>query len=73
MVSDPHHTPIWRRSLSARLFGVITAVELLVASAYVSQLLGWLMIMAACILLGASAGSSGLPGDTVGGLRQHRQ
>jgi predicted permease len=73
MFSDPHHRPIWRRSLSARLFGVITAIELLVASAYVSQLLGWMMIMAACILMGASAGSYGLPGDNVGGLRQHRQ
>ena len=52
---------------------MITAVELLFASAYVSQLVGWVMLLVACVLLGASVGSVGLPYDTVGGLRQHRQ
>jgi hypothetical protein len=66
----PHETSdvaIWRRSLTRRTFGVISAIELLVASAYVSQLVGWVM------LLVASVGSIGFPSDSVGGLRQHRQ
>jgi hypothetical protein len=72
----PHETSdvaIWRRSLTRRTFGVISAIELLVASAYVSQLVGWVMLLVACVLLGASVGSVGFPSDTVGGLRQHRQ
>jgi hypothetical protein len=53
---------------------VITAIELLFASAYVSsQLVGWAMLLVACVLIGASIGSSGFPSDSVGGLRQHRQ
>ena len=64
---------IWHPSLKLRAFGVITAVELLFASAYVSQLVGWVMLLVACVLLGSSVGASGLPYDTVGGLRQHRQ
>jgi hypothetical protein len=72
---SPHspQIPVWHPSLKLRAFGVITAVELLFASAYVSQLLGWVMLLFACVLLGSSVGSSGLPYDTVGGLRQHRQ
>jgi hypothetical protein len=71
-----HHTSqisIWRPSLKVRTFGVITAVELLFASAYVSQLLGWVMLLVACVLIGASVGATGIPSDSVGGLRQHRQ
>jgi hypothetical protein len=64
---------IWRRSLTFRIFGVTSAIELLVASAYVSQVLGWVMLLIACVLLGASVGSFGLPYDTTHGLRQHRQ
>ena len=67
------HVAIWRRSLTLRTFGVISAIELLIASAYVSQLLGWVMLLVACVLLGASVGSVGFPSDSVGGLRQHRQ
>jgi hypothetical protein len=72
---SPDYTarPIWRPSLKLRAFGVITAVELLFASAYVSQLVGWVMLLVSCVLLGSSVGSVGLPYDTVGGLRQHRQ
>jgi hypothetical protein len=66
-------TSVWRPSLKLRAFGVTTAVELLFASAYVSYLVGWVMLLVACVLLGASVGSAGLPYDTVGGLRQHRQ
>ena len=73
MSSDAPQIPVWRRSLTVRTFGVITAIELLFASAYVSQLLGWVMLLVACILIGASAGGYGLPIDMVGGLRQHRQ
>jgi hypothetical protein len=65
--------PDWRPSLKLRAFGVITALELLFASAYVSQLLGWVMLLVACVLLGTSVGSFGLPYETAGGLRQHRQ
>jgi hypothetical protein len=72
MPSDSVNRPVWR-SLKFRAFGVITAIELLFASAYVSHLLGWVMLLVACVLLGASAGSFGLPYDAVGGLRQHRQ
>ena len=64
---------IWRRSLTLRTFSVITAIELLFASAYVSQLLGWVMLLVACVLLGAAIGPGALPSDSVGGLRQHRQ
>ena len=64
---------VWRHSLKLRTFGVTTAIELLFASAYVSQLLGWVMLLVACVLLGASIGSVGFPADAVGGLRQHRQ
>jgi hypothetical protein len=73
MSSDAPQIPVWRRSLTLRAFGVSTAIELLFASAYVSQLLGWVMLLVACVLLGTSAGSVGLPYDTAGGLRQHRQ
>jgi len=73
MSSDASQIPIWRRSLTLRAFGVITAIELLFASAYVSQLLGWVMLLVACVLLGSSVGSFGLPYDRVGGLRHHRQ
>ena len=73
MPPDPPKVAIWRRSLSLRVSGVITAGELLVASAYVSPLVGWIMILAACILLGACVGTVGLRSDLVGGLRQHRQ
>ena len=72
----PHGTSeaaIWRRSLKLRIFSVTSAIELLIASAYVSQLLGWVMLLVACVLLGASVGSTGFPSDSVGGLRQHRQ
>jgi hypothetical protein len=72
MLPDCIHTSVWR-SLKFRAFSVITAIELLVASAYVSQLIGWVMLLVACVLLGASVGSVGFPSDSVGGLRQHRQ
>ncbi len=52
---------------------MITAIELLFTSAYVSQLLGWVMLLVACVLLGAAIGPGALPSDSVGGLRQHRQ
>jgi predicted permease len=71
MSDETSQVAIWRRSLTLRTFGVISAIELLVASAYVSQLLGWVMLLVACVLLGASVGS--FPSDSVGGLRQHRQ
>ncbi len=73
MSSDSAQIAIWRRSLAVRTFGVTTAIELLFASAYVSQLLGWVMLLIACVLIGASVGSVGFPSDPVGGLRQHRQ
>ncbi len=73
MSRESMHVAIWRRSLTLRTFGVISAIELLIASAYVSQLLGWVMLLVACVLLGASVGSVGFPSDSVGGLRQHRQ
>ena len=73
MSHETSQTAIWRPSLKLRTFGVISAIELLIASAYVSQLLGWVMLLVACVLLGASVGSGGLPSDSVGGLRQHRQ
>jgi hypothetical protein len=73
MSDDSSQVAIWRRSLTLRAFSVITAIELLVASAYVSQLVGWVMLLVACVLLGASVGSVGFPSDSVGGLRQHRQ
>jgi hypothetical protein len=72
MSPDCINRPVWT-SLKFRAFGVITAIELLFASAYVSHLLGWVMLLVACVLLGASVGSFGLPYDAVGGLRQHRQ
>ena len=72
MSPDCIHSSVWR-SLKFRAFSVITAIELLIASAYVSQLIGWVMLLVACVLLGSSVGASGLPYDTVGGLRQHRQ
>jgi hypothetical protein len=71
--SDLSHRRNVRGSLKLRVFGVITAIELLFASAYVSQLVGWVMLLVACVLLGASAGSSGLSHNTAFGLRQHRQ
>jgi hypothetical protein len=73
MSPDSRQLSTWHRSLKLRTFGVTTAIELLFASAYVSQLLGWVMLLVACVLLGASVGSVGLPSDSVGGLRQHRQ
>jgi hypothetical protein len=73
MPPDSFQISTWRRSLKVRTFGVITAVELLFASAYVSQFLGWVMLLVACVLIGASVGSGGLPYDSVGGLPQHRQ
>jgi hypothetical protein len=73
MSRDSPQISIWRRSLKLRTFGVITALELLFGSAYVSQLLGWVMMLVACVLIGASVGSGRLPYDSVGGLRQHRQ
>jgi hypothetical protein len=73
MSQKTYEIAIWRRSLTLRVFGVTSAIELLIASAYVSQLVGWLMLLVACVLLGASIGSFGFPYDTVGGLRQHRQ
>jgi hypothetical protein len=72
MSPDCINTSVWR-SLKFRAFGVITAIELLFASSYVSNLLGWVMLLVACVLLGASVGSFGFPSDAVGGLRQHRQ
>jgi hypothetical protein len=74
MSNDSIQISIWRPSLKLRAFGVITAIELLFASAYVSsQLVGWVMLLVACVLIGASVGSAGFPSDSVGGLRQHRQ
>jgi hypothetical protein len=73
MSRETFEIAIWRRSLKLRTFGVITAIELLFASAYVSQLLGWVMLLVACVLIGAGVGSVGHASDSVGGLRQHRQ
>jgi hypothetical protein len=73
MSDETSQVAIWRRSLTLRTFGVTSAIELLIASAYVSQLLGWVMLLVACALLGASVGTVGFPSDAVGGLRQHRQ
>jgi hypothetical protein len=73
MSPDSSLIPIWRRSLTLRAFGVSSAIELLFASAYVSQMLGWVMLLVACVLLGASVGSVGLASESVGGLRHHRQ
>jgi hypothetical protein len=73
MSHDLIQISIWRHSLKLRTFGVITAIELLFASAYVSQVVGWVMLLVACVLIGASVGSVGFPSDSVGGLRQHRQ
>jgi hypothetical protein len=73
MSPDSSHGPTWHRSLKLRAFTVITAFELLFASAYVSHPLGWVMLLVACVLIGASAGTRGLPYDSVDGLRQHRQ
>ena len=72
MSPERTHAQIWG-SLKLRVFKVITAIELLFASAYVSHLVGWVMLLVACVLLGTSVGSVGLPADAVGGLRQHRQ
>jgi hypothetical protein len=73
MSDETSQVAIWRRSLTLRTFGVTSAIELLIASAYVSQLIGWVMLLVACVLLGASVGTVGFPSDAVGGLRQHRQ
>jgi hypothetical protein len=64
----------WRSSLALRTFGVTSAIELMIASAYVSVLIGYVMVLVACVLIGASVGTVGVPSsDSVGGLRQHRQ
>ena len=73
MSPDSLRITIWHRSLKLRVFGVITALELLFASAYVSQLLGWVMLLVACVLIGVSVGPGRTPYDAVGGLRHHRQ
>ncbi len=53
--------------------GVVTGFQLLIGSAFVAPLIGWAMILAACVLIGLSLGAIRDPGHGPEGLHEYRQ
>lgn len=69
MTVNGHRLSLVPRSPRVRVSGVICSLELLFASAYVPTLIGWLMLIVACGLLGLCLGAL----SSADGLREHRQ
>jgi len=69
MTVHGHRLAVVPRSPRLRVSGVVCSLQLLFASAYVSTLIGWLMLIVACGLLGLCLGAF----SNADGLRDHRQ